>query len=281
MTSLILADSKHGEGAARSAVDEQISKPAQNTPTKQRPAQELGLIPGMKTISRGDNYGIQILFEPREQSKAVIDIVFVHGLTGNAYTTWLHRLTGEHWPSRWLKEKIPDARIISFGYDADVANWWRQTSTNRITNHADDMVGGLVRLRENTATEDRKIIFVVHSLGGLVTETALSSSRYSPFEHIQQIERNTVGIVFLGTPHLGADAAKWATFASRMLSAVRQTNVNIVEVLKPDSEMLENIQKNFHSVLRQRIDTQQPIEITCFFEQLPVKIAGEVREALT
>ena len=257
-------------------MEQSASEPENTTPTEHGRQQELALIPNVKTIVKGDNYGIQVLFEPRERSKAVVDIVFLHGLTGNAYTTWLHKPTHEHWPSKWLKERVPDARVISFGYDADVVNWWRQASMNRVTNHADNMVGGLVRLREYTETEDRKIIFVAHSLGGLVTEAALPSSKHSPFEHIRQIERNTVGIVFLGTPHLGADAAKWGAFVSRTLSAIRKTNVKIIELLKPDSEMLEKIQKDFQSVLRQRIDAQQSIEITCFFEELPVKFAGEV-----
>lgn len=217
-----------------------------------------------------------MLYEPAGRSKAIVDIVFLHGLIGNAYTTWLHEPTNIHWPSTCLKDRVPDSRIISFGYDAAVVGWWHQRSTNRVANHANDMIGALVRLRENTGTEDRKIIFVAHSLGGLVTEAAIALSRHSPFEHIRQIEKHTVGIVFMGTPHLGADAAKWTTFITRLINAVKQTNINIVEVLRPDSEMLELIQKDFQSILRQRIDEQQPIQITCFFEQLSMKVVGDV-----
>jgi hypothetical protein len=176
-----------------------------------------------------------------------------------------------------LKDRVRDSRIISFGYDADIAGWLNQRSINHVANHAEDMLGGLVRLRERTGTEERKILFVTHSLGGLVTETAISLSRHSAFDHIRQIETHTVGVIFMGTPHLGSDAAKWATFAARSVNAVKHTNISIVEVLKPDSEMLENIQKNFQSILRQRIDEQRPIEITCFYEELEMKVVGAVR----
>lgn len=251
-------------------------EPSKNSSANEGAAEGLGLVPGIKPIEKGDNYGIQLLYGPRGRTKALVDVVFLHGLTGNAYTTWLHQDAKLHWPSACLKDNIPDARILGFGYDADVVNWWHQASTNRVSNHAEDMLGALVRLRERTETEDQKIIFVAHSLGGLVTEIAVALSRRSPFEHIRQIEQNTVGIVFMGTPHLGADAARWATFATGIISAIKQTNVKIVEVLRPDSEMLASLQKDFQGVLRQRIDEHQPVDITCFYEQLPVKVAGEV-----
>jgi pimeloyl-ACP methyl ester carboxylesterase len=218
------------------------------------------------------------MYEPATKTNAIVDIVFLHGLIGNAYTTWHHSQTNVHWPSMCLKERIPDSRIISFGYDADVAGWLNQKSTNNVANHAQNMLGGLVRLRESTGTEQRKIVFVTHSLGGLVTETAIARSRHNAFEHIRQIEMHTVGIIFMGTPHFGSDAAKWATFAARSINAVKRTNINIVEVLKPDSEMLETIQRNFQSILRQRIDEHRPIEITCFYEELEMKVVGAVRD---
>ena len=128
-------------------------------------------------------------------------------MTGNAYSTWLHEESGIHWPSQLLKEDIPDARILSYGYDADIVNLWDPASINRLSNHAETMVGDLVRHRAEPSTETRKILFVAHSLGGLVTEYALSHSRKSAEEHLRQLEHYTVGIVFLGVPHCGADLA--------------------------------------------------------------------------
>lgn len=45
-----------------------------------------------------------------------------------------------------LKDNIPNARIISFWYDADIDNWLPPTSTNRISNHAETMLSAAVRL---------------------------------------------------------------------------------------------------------------------------------------
>lgn len=77
-------------------------------------------------------------------------IVFVHGLTGNTATTWLHEESGSYWPTALLTQDITDARILAFGYDADVVNFWSPASQNRVGNHAGNMLGGLTRLREKS-----------------------------------------------------------------------------------------------------------------------------------
>lgn len=225
-------------------------------------------------IGNGQNYGIQVLHDAGPD--ACVDIVFVHGLTGNAYDTWLHKGTGIHWPSELLKQDLSDTRILSFGYDADIVNFWNPASNSRLSNHAEDLVGDLVRERERTDTETRKILFVAHSLGGLITEYALSHSRNTAEEHLRQFERCTAGMVFLGVPHYGSDLASWGKLGTRMVGILRRANKDIVGVLEPGSEMLHEVQKGFHIILRLRRDERSEISITCFFEELPVSTVGEV-----
>lgn len=202
----------------------------------------------------------------------------MYGLTGNVYNTWLDKDCRIHWPSQLLKEDILDARILSFGYDADVAHWFSAASVNRIGNHAEALLGALTRRRERTNSEYRKIIFVVHSLGGLVVQNALALSKSSPEAHLQKFEANTIGLAFLGTPHFGADLASWGRYGARLLNIVKRANEDIVQVLQPDSEMLATIQKRFHEILRSRQALNQPISVTCFHEELPVPVLGMVVE---
>lgn len=225
-------------------------------------------------ISKDHNYGINELFDGG--TKASIDIVFVHGLTGNSYSTWLHKDTKVHWPSELLKQDIPDARILGFGYDADVINFWNPASNSRLSNHAENMVGDLVRKRERTNTETRRIMFVAHSLGGLVVEHALNHSRSAAETVLRQIERYTAGVVFLGVPHCGADLAAWASIGTRIANVVRRANKDIVGVLTPRSEMLREVEKGFSSILSLRKDEGSQIFVTCFYEELPVVGVGEV-----
>lgn len=47
---------------------------------------------------------------------------------------------------------IQNARIMTFSYNADVVNLWSVASQSAIGNHAQNLVGALARLREETGT---------------------------------------------------------------------------------------------------------------------------------
>jgi hypothetical protein len=49
-------------------------------------------------------------------------IVAVHGLGGHPMRTWTHASTGKLWLQDFLPLAIPNARIMTFGYDAKVVN---------------------------------------------------------------------------------------------------------------------------------------------------------------
>ncbi|KAL5347666.1 hypothetical protein ACLOAV_007075 [Pseudogymnoascus australis] len=222
-----------------------------------------------QTIRKGTNFGLQELYAPPPGLTPAVDIIFLHGLTGNAYDTWYHDTAKIYWPNKLLKEDIPDARILAFGYDADVTNWYKAASVNRIGNHAESLLGSVTRFRERTKSENRKLIFVVHSLGGLVVENALALSRSSAETYLQNLEACTIGLAFLGTPHFGSDKASWGKFGAKIYNVVGIANTAIVAVLDPDSEVLATIQKRFHEIIRIRQKNNKPIEITCFHEELP------------
>jgi hypothetical protein len=58
---------------------------------------------------------------------------------------------------------------------------------------------------------------------------------------------------------------------------LKQTNPAILAVLKNDSEVLERVQGGFHTMIRSRAqDGLSPIEITCFYEELPLPGVGIV-----
>ncbi|KAK4164409.1 hypothetical protein QBC43DRAFT_262507 [Cladorrhinum sp. PSN259] len=218
--------------------------------------------------------GIKTLCSPEESA---IDIVFVHGLTGNRDNTWTAQDATEPWPQTLLSSILTTARVLTFGYDAYVADWQGMVSQSRIANHAWNLLTSLASYRENDGTNERPILFVCHSLGGLVCEDALVTARQRTERHLQNILRSTRGIIFLGTPHHGAGLARWAELLSRSIGLVKQTNSNIVEVLRRDSEVLARIQDSFHTMVIARIkEGLPPIEITCFYEELPLLGVGLV-----
>jgi protein SERAC1 len=105
----------------------------------------------------------------------------------------------------------------------------------------------------------------------------LTAARQRPEKHLHCILEATRGIVFLGTPHHGSALAQWAEMLAKSLGLIKQTNPEIITVLKSDSEVLARIQDNFHTMIRARnLSGLQPIEITCFFEELPLPGIGVV-----
>ena len=64
---------------------------------------------------------------------------------------------------------------------------------------------------------------------------------------------------------------------AKSIGFLKQTNPKILRVLQNDSEVLARIQDKFHSIVRARNqDEMQPIEIACFFEELPLPGIGDV-----
>lgn len=100
---------------------------------------------------------------------------------------------------------------------------------------------------------ERPIIFICHSLGGLVVKRCLiycKSTRYAHTERLRSIYVSTYGILFLATPHNGSDQAKWARLLQHICSAVFpkdffDSSPQLIEALKTNNETLQNINRLF------------------------------------
>lgn len=79
-------------------------------------------------------------------------VIFIHGLTGGMESTWTAKNAVSPWPQTLLPTKLPHARILTFGYDADVVNWRAMVSTNRIGNHAENLLTTVATHREEDNT---------------------------------------------------------------------------------------------------------------------------------
>jgi len=87
---------------------------------------------------------LRVLHNPAEP---LVDIIFVHGLTGDSYNTWLEAESGIYWPVHLLSKDVPDARIMTFGYDADVTKFLGPVSQNNLCNHASALLKELAAVQ--------------------------------------------------------------------------------------------------------------------------------------
>ena len=92
----------------------------------------------------GHTYGARVLHEPADP---LLDIVFVHGLKGHPFRTWFEPDKQVYWPTQLLSKDIPEARILTFGYDADVTKFLGPVSQSDLRDHAHSLVNDLANVR--------------------------------------------------------------------------------------------------------------------------------------
>lgn len=79
-------------------------------------------------------------------------IIFIHGLTGDREKTWSAKDAASPWPQTLLPAKVPNARILTFGYNAYVADWQGIVAQNRIGNHSMNLLNAVATYREDDDT---------------------------------------------------------------------------------------------------------------------------------
>jgi len=137
------------------------------------------------------------------------------------------------------------------------------SSRNNINIHAANLLADLRSSR--SADIRRPIIFVAHSLGGIVVKDALRKARESVgMSQYRSIFEATHSIVFLGTPHNGSSYARFGRLVASILRWFwRDTNVSLVRSLEIDSDILDRVSEDFrYTLLRRRI------KICSFIEEL-------------
>jgi len=169
-------------------------------------------------------------------------IVFVHGLFGDADSTW-RSSTSAYWPKLLLgDDAFRDFDIYVAGYSSPYLG-------NRM--NVDEVVANLNSrlVSDDVFSKHREVIFVCHSLGGLIVQRLLLTFRgYAskvPF------------VYFFATPQTGSDMARLATVfdADPLLKALLPGDQN---------EYLQNLENEWKA-------SHFRIQRLCAYEKNPYK----------
>jgi hypothetical protein len=173
------------------------------------------------------------------------------------------------WPKDLLPKAIPNIRVFTFGYDVDIYHFnpfAGAAGQASVYQHAKTLLGDIANARMNEEETKRPIIFVVHSLGGIVVKDALGQSR-AERTHLSQILPATAGVCFLGTPHRGSGTASLGKIAAEFSKAtLKHPNSQILRNLEVNSSELERIGTQFAQILVDR-----RIKVHSFYEEYPTK----------
>ncbi|OAQ90083.1 NACHT and WD domain-containingprotein [Purpureocillium lilacinum] len=206
--------------------------------------------------------GLHVVHDPGYASS---DIIFVHGLGGHSHRTWTkNHDAARFWPGAWLpfEPDVSATRILTFGYNA---NWKGSTkSISTVTDFAKEL---LYEMRFARDTEGaclnvgaRPIIFIVHSMGGLVVKKAYLLGLHD--ETYRDVVRSVSAVIFLSTPHRGTNLADTL---NRIVSATMQASKSFISDLNKSSMALEELNEQFRHIA-------PSLSIWSFYETLATTI---------
>ncbi|KAL8818801.1 MAG: hypothetical protein Q9223_002642 [Gallowayella weberi] len=109
---------------------------------------------------RTEKHGLFSLSSPRN---ALTDVIAIHGLGGDAFSTWTDR-HGHMWLRDALPRDLPRSNIWTYGYDSAVA---LSGSVSSIQDFARDLLERLLGIQASEKQTERPHIFICHSLGGI------------------------------------------------------------------------------------------------------------------
>ena len=177
-----------------------------------------------------------------------------------------------YWPRDLIPFITPNARVLTYGYDTHMRHeLGPPRNGNTIYDIAWDFLVALEAARRTEPT--RPALFVVHSLGGIVVKEMLwrSSGCHRGRTHLRDIFESTIGMIFFGTPHGGADAR--GTLQRIAEKAIQATGCSvdkqIIDTLLPSAERLRELRNEFGPMAH-----EQNWIIHSFQEQLGVTLLG-------
>ncbi|KAI9892641.1 MAG: hypothetical protein M1814_001334 [Vezdaea aestivalis] len=215
------------------------------------------------------------------------DVFFIHGLQGHPRATWTYpaprakenpaqeharkpsfrkkfkAVLGQqdkedsapapesivYWPLDLLSKDFPNVRTFTFGYDSHVTNWFKGPAMQLdIYSYGESLLNGLEARRRDDPR--RPLIFIVHSLGGLVLKDALRRSRSANEDRFRDIYLSTKAIFFFGTPHRGGSYVNLGLTAQKILACSGfDTNDKLLRDLRFDSSTAKLLSEEFSRVL--------------------------------
>ncbi|XP_072990041.1 uncharacterized protein [Typha latifolia] len=149
----------------------------------------------------------------------LLDVVFVHGLRGGPIKSWriadnkssttskaglvesIDQEAGKEdtcWPREWLSADFPYARLFSVKYKTNLTQW------SGASLPLQEVSSMLLRKLVAAGIGNRPVVFVTHSMGGLVVKQMLYQAKLN---NLDKFLKNAVGVVFYSCPHFGSKLA--------------------------------------------------------------------------
>ncbi|RDW76075.1 hypothetical protein BP5796_06896 [Coleophoma crateriformis] len=213
------------------------------------------LVPRPLSITVDDHFiGLTTLYCPSAEDHKS-DLIAISGLGGHAFGSFKER----EGPHMWLRDSLPhdikSCRVLIYGYNTQVKG---SQSFQDL-----EALGSTLRVSIESMNEVKPLIFVAHSLGGLIVKQALIQMR-SGSEASQRIIHSTYGVLFFGVPNQGMEIESFLPIVKQ------QPNASLLYTLGTESQLLREQSRAF-----QKVFDFQDSEVFCFYETLESPTAEE------
>ncbi|KIX01612.1 uncharacterized protein Z518_09338 [Rhinocladiella mackenziei CBS 650.93] len=194
---------------------------------------------------------LSLLSSP-DKNSAAVDIVAVHGLTSTtaADSVWL---------STSLPCDLPRARILSFGYDSSLRG------PDIVNTYARQLLLDLHQVRAKESNIDRPIVFVAHSLGGIIVKKALVDSESSSDGLLNKVATSTQGVVLIDNPNRNSP---------HLIKSILGTPGSSDDFVSSIQSITAEFEALIHFSLKH-------IRLVSFFEETPDPISEKIWQSLS
>ncbi|RDA91794.1 hypothetical protein CP533_2809 [Ophiocordyceps camponoti-saundersi (nom. inval.)] len=149
--------------------------------------------------------------------------------------------SGPSWVRQGIRREAPRARILLYAHPDLVDGI-------TLADLADALLQELHMLRSGGAAE-RPLIFIAHSIGGLVVKMALTKA--SRDARCESVLRECYGVAFFGTPHQGSSYFAMPGLSANIQSLLRLTvplPASITDSLRVGNDLLLRVDDDFKAV---------------------------------
>ncbi|KAL7895514.1 hypothetical protein HDV64DRAFT_95259 [Trichoderma sp. TUCIM 5745] len=170
------------------------------------------------------------------------DCIAISGLGSHPFGSWQ-----PHGPDKsfmWIRDElprsVPGVRAVVYGYDSQLVG---SNSFQSISDIARSLIGNLKSGGWNLPSS-KPIIFLAHSLGGIVLKDAIVQIADSNDRGVTDILTNLLGAIMFGVPNLGMQQS------SLMAMVEGQANEMLIQDLSRDngSDYLRQLNKAFNGL---------------------------------
>jgi hypothetical protein len=171
-----------------------------------------------------------------------MSFVAVSGIGSHPFGSWQPH--GGDKRFMWLRDALPKvfpfSRVLVYGYESKLQN---SSSFQRIPHIAGTLVTFLESLSQSLARQ-RPIVFIAHSLGGIILQEALVQlADSSLLELREELLQKVQGALCFGVPNYGM------VIEHLLALADGKPNQQLIEDLKEDSPFLLRLEQQFNDRL--------------------------------